>query len=251
MESPHDWPELALIAAVFLLAGLVKGVVGLGLPSVSLGLLTALIGLPEAMALMLVPSFVTNLWQALAGGALAAIWRRLWRLLLAVCLGVWLGAGLLARGDTALLAGLLGILLALYAIVGLAAPRIPAPGRREAWLSPLVGAVNGLLTGLTGSFVVPGVPYLQALGLPRDVLVQAMGVLFSVSTLALGLALGGHGRLGPGLGAVSAAATLPALLGMALGARLRRHLSERRFRQALFAALLLLGLYIALRAFVL
>jgi uncharacterized membrane protein YfcA len=155
MESPHDWPELALIAAVFLLAGLVKGVVGLGLPSVSLGLLTALIGLPEAMALMLVPSFVTNLWQALAGGALAAIWRRLWRLLLAVCLGVWLGAGLLARGDTALLAGLLGILLALYAIVGLAAPRIPAPGRREAWLSPLVGAVNGLLTGLTGSFVVP------------------------------------------------------------------------------------------------
>ncbi len=103
---------------------------------------------------------------------------------------------------------------------------------------------------MTGSFVVPGVLYLQALGLPRDMLVQAMGILFTVSTAALALALGGHGLLSTELGLVSGAAVLPAVLGMALGQRLRLRLPERRFRQVFFVALLALGAWIAVRSLV-
>ena len=248
LDTAFGTSELAVITAVFFIAGAVKGIVGLGLPTVAIGLLTALIGLSEGIVLMVIPSLITNLWQALAGSALSMILRRMWGLLLAVCVGAWVGVELFGRSDAALWTLLLGILLCAYATFGLTAPKLPAPGRHEGWLSPVLGGVNGVLTGLTGSFFMPGVPYFQALGFPRDVMVQAMGVLFLVSTIALAVALGGHGRLDVEIGAVSALATLPALIGMVLGTRIRRQLSEQRFRQALLAALLLLGIYIAVRA---
>lgn len=248
MDSTYGAPELAIIVAVFLFAGAVKGVVGLGLPTVAIGLLTALVGLSEGMVLMVIPSLVTNLWQALAGGALMTIVRRVWGLLLAVCIGAWVGVDLFGRSDTALLTALLGVMLIAYSVFGMVSPKLPSPGRHEGWLSPVLGAISGVLTGLTGTFFMPGVPYFQALGFSRDIMVQAMGVLFLVSTASLAVALGGHGRLDTEIGAVSALATVPALLGMVLGARLRRRLSEQRFQQALLAALLLLGSYIAVRA---
>lgn len=236
---------LAIVAAVFLLAGVVKGVIGLGLPTVSLALLTVAFDLPSAMALLLVPSFVTNLWQALAGGETLALLRRLWPFLLAATVTVWIGAVALQAVEFALLSALLGLLLIVYAGTGLAgvAPRVsPA---QEPWAGPLTGVVNGVLTGMTGSFVVPGVLYLQSLGLPRDRLIQAMGLLFTLSTLALAAALGGSGLLGAELGLLSAAALLPALLGMALGQAIRRRLPEARFRRVFFLALMLLGGYLA------
>lgn len=241
---------LILIVAVFVFAGTLKGVIGLGLPTVSLALLTATLGLKQAIALMLIPSLVTNIWQALAGGALVPILRRLWPLLLASCLCVWFGTGLLARSDAGLIAGLFGLLLCIYSGYSLATPQIRPPGRHEVWLSPTIGAVAGVITGLTGSFIVPGTLYLQALGLPRDVLVQAMGVTFVLLTATLGIALSGHGLLSADLGILSVIAVLPTAAGMVLGQRIRRRLPEATFRRVFFCALFLLGLYICIRAFV-
>lgn len=243
-------PEtLAVIAATFLLAGFVKGVVGLGLPTVSLALLTATLGLKAAIALMLVPALVTNVWQGLVGGAFAPIVRRLWTLLAAACLGIWFGAGILAGADAALLAGLFGVLLCLYSGYSLAAPQIPPPGPHERWLSPAIGGIAGVMTGLTGAFIVPGILYLQTLGMARDTLVQAMGIVFTVSTVALAAALSGHGLLPAELGGLSAAAVVPTAAGMVLGQRIRRHLPERTFRRVFFAALLAIGAFIVGRAF--
>ena len=157
---------------------------------------------------------------------------------------VWIGALALTRIDLDLLTALLGLLLVTYALVNLFGIRVAVPAAHEGWVGPLVGATNGVLTGMTGSFVVPGVMFLQAIGLPRDMLVQAMGMLFTLSTLALAIALGGSGFLSAELGAMSAAALLPALAGMAIGQQVRRRLSEQAFRRAFFVALLLLGFYI-------
>ncbi len=236
-----DPPTLIAIAVTFLLAGTVKGVIGLGLPTVSLGLLAAALDLTTAMALMIVPSFVTNVWQAVTGGSGRVLVRRLWPFLLAVAATVWLGATALSRLDLGLLSGLLGALLAVYSALGLSGARLEIPARREAWAGPLLGTVNGILTGMTGSFVVPGVLYLQAIGLSRDLLVQAMGMLFTVSTAALALALQGHGLLSAELGAVSAAAVIPAIAGMVAGGNIRRRLSEERFRRIFWIAVLALG----------
>jgi len=142
---------MALIAGAFLLAGLVKGVVGLGLPTVSLALLAATLGVKYAIALMLVPSLVTNVWQALTGGALVSILKRTWTILAMACIGIWFGAELLARADAELVGAAFGLLLCVYCGLSLATPQIPPPGRREIWLSPLVGAVAGVITGLTST----------------------------------------------------------------------------------------------------
>ncbi len=243
-----DALTLSVIAATFLLAGGVKGVIGLGLPTVSLGVLTAAIDLTTAMALLIVPSFVTNLAQAVTGGNGRAILRRTWPFLLMATLTVWLGASALTRLDLSLLSGLLGALLVIYAAVSLSGVRLIIPERREVWAGPLFGTANGILTGMTGSFVVPGVMYLQAIGLSRDALVQAMGVLFTASTVALAVALEGNSLLTPTLGLVSVAAVIPAAIGMFLGQRVRRGLSEARFRKIFFIGIFALGAYIILSA---
>lgn len=119
---------------------------------------------------------------------------------------------------------------------------------QERWAGPLLGTANGVLTGMTGSFVVPGVMFLQAIGLPRDMLIQSMGMLFTASILALAVALGGNDLLNTELGTVSAFALVPAIAGMVVGQRVSRMLSETVFRQVFFVSLTALGAYIVIRA---
>ena len=235
---------IAAIALVFLFAGGIKGVIGLGLPTVSLGLLAIFLDLTTAMALLTMPAAATNVWQAAVGGNARMIVRRLWPFMLAATITVWLGAMALTRVDLALLSALLGLILLLYAGLSLGGWRFAIPKRAEGWSGPLFGSVNGILTGMTGSFVVPGIMYLQAIGLGRDALVQAMGFLFGASALALAVALGGSGLFPRDTGIVSAAALVPALIGMAIGQRIRRRLSEERFRRVFFMGILALGAYI-------
>jgi uncharacterized membrane protein YfcA len=239
---------MIVIAATFLLAGTVKGVIGLGLPTVSLGLLTAALDLPTAMALLIVPSLVTNIFQASVGGNARTIFGRIWPFLLMATVTVWLGAGALTRVDLDVLSGLLGFLLISYAVLNLAGVRLVIPASREIWAGPVFGAANGILTGMTGSFVVPGVMFLQAIGLSRDMLVQAMGMLFTVSTIALAVALQTNNVMTGTLGIASTLALAPALIGMVAGQYIRYRLSETRFRRVFFAAILLLGVYIAANA---
>ncbi len=243
-----DTMTLVVIAATFLLAGTVKGVIGLGLPTISHGLLTASLDLTTAMALLIAPSFATNLWQALAGGEGKAILRRIWPFLLSATATVWVGAMALTRVDLSLLSGLLGGLLVTYSALSLAGVRLGISKQREAWAGPVLGTVNGVLTGMTGSFVVPGVLYLQAIGMSRDALVQAMGMLFTASTVAIAFALQGYDILTPALGLVSSIAILPAVFGMVIGQRIRRGLPERRFRTVFFLAIGVLGSYIVLKS---
>lgn len=243
-----DPASLAVVCLVFLLAGWAKGVVGFGLPTIALGLLAAVYDLQVAVALQIVPAMVTNLWQAAVGGHFLAIVRRIWPLLAACSVAILLSASVLARADGVVLGAVLGVTLWAYAAVGLAV-QVPGPGRHEPWVTPLVGAASGVLGGVTGSFVVPCGPYLQAIGMPRDMLVQALGVCFGLFALVLGIAMRGHGLFPDSLGLVSAIGVLPALAGMALGRRLRGRLSEARFRRVFFLALLALGVYLVGRLF--
>ena len=239
---------VAAVFAVFLVAGGIKGLVGFGLPTVSLALLTMALDLTTAMVLLLAPSFATNVWQALAGGNGRAIVTRIWPFLAMATATVWLGALVLVRVHVAWLSGLLGLLLVTYSALNLGGVRFALSARQEAWAGPVLGAVNGVLTGMTGTFVFPGVLFLQAIGLSRDMLVQAMGMIFTLSTAALAMALHGNGLLHVSLGSLSAAALVPAAIGMGLGQRVRKRLSEERFRRILFIALLLLGAYIVIRS---
>lgn len=238
---------LWLAAAVFVLAGLVKGVVGLGLPTVAMGLLALAMPPTQAAALLIAPSLITNLWQL---GRWATLRPLLWRLApmqIGVVLGTLAGAWWWGEPSGAWASVALGVALTAYAGWGLAGAQVRVPPRVEQWLGPCVGALTGLVTAATGVFVVPAVPYLQALGLPRDGLMQAMGLSFSVSTLALAAGLSSHAGFTTADATASLLMLLPAVGGMALGQVLRSRLSPARFRLCFFIGLGLLGSHMVLR----
>ena len=242
---------LILVTLTFLLAGTVKGVIGMALPTVSLGILAATVGLKEAIVLMLAPSFITNVWQGVTGGNFMSLIKRLWSLLAAMVLGTWFGAEALTMTDTSTLEALLGVTLISYGVFGLFKLELPTMNRRENWLSPIVGGATGGLAGLTGSTVLPVVPYLQALGMSRDAFIQAMGICFSTAALGIGIGLAGRNLLPPELGFLSVIGVFPALLGMMVGRFIRVRLSEQRFKQVFFVSVVVLGAYIAVRAYIL
>jgi uncharacterized membrane protein YfcA len=170
--------------------------------------------------------------------------KRFWAFLLGGALFTWLAAGLIKETDAAVLSGLLGISVVAYAGYGLLALKLLIPGVRKKWLLGLMGSLSGLLTGLTGSFAMPAVPYFQSLGMSRDFLIQVMGVWFTIATLVLGLALQSHNLLPPDLGILSAVGVVPAAIGMVLGQKIRKYLSEQIFRRVMLWALMTLGIYL-------
>jgi len=238
---------LVYVLAVFALAGFTKGIIGLGLPTISMGLRAVVLSPVEAAALLILPSLVTNVWQMLDGPHLKSLVRRLWPLNLGVCVGTWAGAAFLSGLGGPYGALALGIALMAYAVSGLAALKLAVPPGAEGWMGPLAGAGTGAITAATGVFVIPAVPYLQAIGLTKDELVQALGLSFTVSTLALAVTLAGGADLDVGLAWPSAAGVAVALAGMRLGQAVRARLSAATFRLWFFAGLLALGAYLAAR----
>ena len=237
-----DALSISIVMLVFLLAGGVKGVVGLGLPTVAIALLSATFGIEAALPLLVIPSFVTNVWQGAIGGRALALFRRFGVALAIIPVATWVGYRHVFIAAPELMERVLGVVLILYAGSGLAAVRFSVPAGAEPVLTPILGVVNGLVTGVTGTFAVPMVMYLEAVGLDRDELVQMLGIAFSVSTAALAVVLIAHGAYRLDAGYASAAAVLPAIAGMVAGARLRARLTPAAFRRWLLAALALIGL---------
>lgn len=236
------------VAAVFVLAGTVKGVIGLGLPTVSMGLLAIVLPPVEAAALLIVPSLLTNVWQMFGGPCLGRLVRRLAPMQIGIIAGTWAGAGWLAGDYAGLGSAALGIALVLYALTGLANVRFAIPPQAQLWLGPLTGAVTGLITAATGVFVIPAVPYLQAIGLEKEELVQALGLCFTVSTVALAVNLSSVVAPSTSLALAASGALAMALIGMGLGQVLRQRMHPTTFRRCFFGGLLALGIYLAARA---
>jgi uncharacterized membrane protein YfcA len=241
--------NIIYITVVFLLAGMVKGLTGMGLPTVAVAMLSLVMTPVEAAALLIVPSLLTNVWQLLSGAPVYPLWRRLWPMMAGICIGT--GAGTLVGGalavDAKMASGGLGVALVAYAAMGLLAVRWRLRSS-EGVMSPAVGALTGAITAATGVFVIPAVPYLQALELEKDELVQAMGLAFTVSTVALAVSLAARGAWQPAAAGMSFVAQLPAVAGMLLGQRLRSRMAPELFRRCFLFALLLLGMHLALDA---
>jgi uncharacterized protein len=242
MDSWH----VAAVGVVFLLAGGVKGITGLGLPTVAVSLLGLWMTPLQAAALLVTPSLITNIAQCL-GPALRPLVQRLWPAWLALAVAVvWLPD---PNAQTLRIDGraLLGAVLVVYGAWGLWRPALPDLSRHTRWWGLLVGAATGALTTVTAVFVMPLVPYLQSLQLEKDAMVQALGLSFTVATLALAVRLGHSGSLVL-LSWVSLVALGAALIGLALGAMWRSRISAPAFQRALMTMFIVLGAANVLRA---
>lgn len=238
----------AAAAAVFLLAGVIKGVIGLGLPTVSMALLALWMPPAQAAALLIVPSLVTNLWQTGPRARFGLVARRIGGMQVGIVVGTLAGAWWLGVPAGAWASAALGVALVAYALWGLTGRQLHVSDAQARWLGPVVGATTGLVTAVTGVFVVPAVPYLQALGFQRDALIQAMGISFTTSTVVLALGLAANGSYPAEVLGGSVAMLVPAVGGMVLGTWLRQRLPVAVFRRCFLVGLALLGAYMALRA---
>lgn len=238
-------PHVLIIALTFFLAGIVKGVAGMGLPTVAMGILGAIMSPVSAASLLVIPSFVTNFWQLFTGPNFLALMQRLWLMMLGIVVGTLAGSWLLTSANTEYASVGLGSALVLYAVHSLWAKPFSVPARLERFLSPAVGLTTGIINGGTGVFTIPAVPYLQALGLSKDHLIQALGLSFTVSTVALSFNLIGAGALNASLAGAAIAALIAALAGMWVGQLVRLRLDQATFRRWFFLGLLLLGIYLS------
>lgn len=238
---------LLLIALAFAVAGIVKGGVGLGLPPIAMAILVLAMPPVEAASLLVVPSLLTNLWQAVSGPALLSLLRRFWPLLVAAAVVTIIGSGWLAHGNGDAAITLLGVILILYAGSALRKMTVKIDKRTERWLGPLIGGLTGAATAATGVSSVPVVPYLQSLNLNQNELIQVMGLSFTVSTIALAINLSVSHHAPAVLSLVSLVAVLCAFGGMWVGAMIRQRINPETFRTVFLWVLLCLGIYLVPR----
>ncbi|MEM1045939.1 MAG: sulfite exporter TauE/SafE family protein [Pseudomonadota bacterium] len=245
---PWTFEILLIVFAVFFVGGIVKGVIGTGLPTVAVALLAAAFDVRTAILLLMGPAIATNVWQAFAGRSLVKLVRRLAPFLSAIFIGVIGGYLLFSAADDRILLAVLGSILCVYAAVSLMKVDIPSPGRRENSASAAVGLVNGTITGITGTFVVPSVIYLRVLDFERRELIQAMGITFLFSITVLSLVLGVDGKISAEIGTLSLVAIAPAIVGQIVGQAIRDRLAEPTFRAVFLMGLGAIGIYLLTRA---
>lgn len=236
---------LILIAAVFALAGFIKGVIGLGLPAVSIGLLAVAMTPVQALTIVIAPAIATNIWQTFVGPYLLDIIRRLWPLLLGTAVAIWAGAGLMTGPYARYGPIVLGVLLVIYAIISLVKFQFTVSPANEKWVGGIVGLITGVISAATGVQVIPSMPFLQSIGMEKDELVQALGLYFMVATVAQAFNLTSAGLLNASTALPGVVAMVAAFAGMFLGQAVRDRMHPASFRRWFLIALLLLGLYLA------
>jgi len=243
-----DFNSMIAVGLVFLFAGFVKGIVAIGLPAISISLLSHIIGVREAIFITLAPALLTSLAQAVLGPSLKSITIRLWPLLALGALAIVFASSFAVRGNTAILATIVGSLIIIYALANLLQFRLPHPGAYEKFLTPLIGLLGGTLGGMSGMFVMPAAPYMQTLRLNREELIQAIAVWFTVAAVVMLVSAGFRGALTPNVLAWTAIACVTALTGIWFGTKARGMMPEKLFMNVFFAAFLLLGAFIVYKA---
>ena len=235
--------EIAFGLAVFLFAGTIKGLVGLGLPTIVIALTSLVLPLPEAIALIAFPTIFSNVWQAAVGGHFRAIVRRHWPLIVPLTVALYLTMWQVGQRGPNWAFLVLGGVLIVYGAMGLLRIRPRLAPDLEKPLAPVVGAVSGFVAGLVGVPIIPLMPFLQALDIKPSEVVQSLGIVLCATSLTLTASLFNFGLLDGQRSLVSLAAVAPSLAGMWLGQRIRNRLSIEQFRLAVFGGLLAMGLY--------
>ncbi len=235
------------VAGLFL-AGIVKGATGIGYSSCALPFLVASLGLQPAIVLLVVPAMASNLAVLFTTGSLSAATKRFWPLYLATFPGILGGVMLLSLADKRIPTQILGFIISAYVIQAWLKPDFTLkPSIAQAAKVP-VGFVNGVLTGFTGSQVMPLMPYMLALKLDSDMFVQAVNISVVIASVFLGFGLWISGMMTVQQLGFSILAAVPALIGVQLGNWARGHIPQQHFRSLVLAVLLFIGVTLFVKA---
>jgi uncharacterized membrane protein YfcA len=221
--------------------GLIKGIISIGLPLISLPLLLMAVDIKSAIALLMVPMLVSNLMQAIEGEGTLAMLRRFTPLLLAMAVGTMIGTALFAALSPQTLELTIGPLAILFSTASYLHPNLTIPARSEGWLGTLIGFVSGVIGGMSTFFGPVLAAYVVGLRLGRDAFVKGISLIY---VFASGYLVAGglmHGFATPMLLVWSAVGMVPVYLGMRLGALVRYRIDAEKFRVLVLAVVWLTG----------
>ena len=238
---------LVFCIVAFMLGGLVKGTMGVGLPLVVVPLVSLVLPSPTAIALVSVPVVVSNVvqvWQATPQTRQA---KRFTPLIVCMVLATVVTVPMTLALSVKALNAMLAVAVLLAVVTMAFNPVLDIQPRHERRVSAGVGLLSGLLGGvssLTGPVVIT---YLMSLRLPREQFVGSISLIYLWGMLPLYVTMAAVGRLGVSELGLSALACAPMFLGMAAGRKLRGRLSEALFRKLLFGFLVLIALALVLK----
>lgn len=237
---------IASVIATFIFAALLKGTAGLGFSTTCLGIMATYLDLKLAIPLVIIPSLTSNILVMVEAGRFKAVTRRFWIMYAAAFPGLLTGLWVLGSGDASIPRAVLGVSMFLYGSWGLWGGTLSVTQTRTNAAG--IGIVTGLVNGLTGSQIMPIMPYLMSLDITKDELVQAINTSFTIGSLVM---LAGMGKMGlittQGM-TISAVGIIPVWIGIQVGGKIRRRLPEATFRKIVFALIALLGLGLIARA---
>lgn len=244
-----DISLLLIIAIAFFLSAFAKGITGVGFSTTCLPMLALVIGLKAAMPLVIVPSIVSNIFVMIDAGRFRESLVRFWLVLLLAVPGIALGLFLLTVLDQRYAAAVLGVVLAGYALFSLYNPEITLPPHLEKPLAPVTGFLTGLFNGITGSQVMPVMPYMMALRLDRDLFIQSINCSFTFCSLIMAIGLSKIGLLTIETAMVSVGGLVPVYVGVKLGTLVRQKLDAETFRRLVLVMLAAGGVVLIGKAF--
>lgn len=236
-----DWSQVALAATGLFVAGVVKGTTGLGYSTCALPFLVAALGLKTAIVIVPIPAMAANIGLLFGAGHIQATLKRFWIFYAATIPGIFYGTTLLGWVDQKSATRVLGAITVLYVIYAIVRPNLRLPGSWEMPLQFPAGILNGFLTGLTGSQIIPLLPYMLSLKLNASELVQAVNITVVTASMILILALIYSGLMTWTLAAQSTVGILPAFFGVYLGNHLREQIPSAAFRTVMLFTLLAMG----------
>lgn len=236
--------QMVVIAVAFVVAGVAKGAIGMGMPPIAIGLMSFAVPLDSAIAIMVLPTMVTNIWQAIYGGGFRVLMRRFGPMAFTAMAGIALAAAIFGHLGSPRAAGWVGVILVLYSLLALTPWRPRVPRAIERWANPVIGLASGVVAGTTGVAAVPFLPYMQSLEMDRHELVQALGIMFLYITGMLAVVLAWQGAYHLTNLASSVAAIAPTMFGVWLGQIARRRLSAETFRKAFIFGMFAVGLHL-------
>ena len=236
-----DTELIAIIYATFFAASLVKGITGLGFAILTLPVVTSLIPMHQAIPLIIIPSFASNIIIIIQTGKLVQSTKRFWLLYISAFPGLYIGVHLLSTTGHHISRMALGGSAIIYSLLMLFNVQISVPRGQEKFYSFPIGVLNGVLNGLTGTQVMPMLPYLMALKQDMNGLINAINLGFTLSGIVLIIFLHTFNLFDPGVLIYSVFAIIPASAGIFLGSILRRRLSEEKFRLSVLILLIVIG----------
>jgi uncharacterized membrane protein YfcA len=243
-----DIPTLAVAIAALVFAGFVKGVVGIALPVIAVGILSNFLPLPLVLAIVILPVVFANLWQAFSTGHALAAAKRFWPTIICLMVTLWFSARLVVALDPGILYGIVGAAVVLFSISN-AIPSMPAlPPRLEKWIGPLCAIIGGFLGGVSAIWAPPLMIFYVMLRLPKDEFIRACALTFLCGSIPMVVAHTRTGVLTVETTILSLAACLPALVGLWLGERVRGRINQEMFRKLLLITTFLIGLNLIRRA---